>query len=61
MKTCAEGIGGGTDQRIQFHQFGVDGVFSDFADTAFAGRIMFKLLKDADYAKCLVRGDCDNR
>jgi glycerophosphoryl diester phosphodiesterase len=33
-----------TREYIQFYELGVDGVFSDFADTAFAAREMFWLL-----------------
>ena len=49
------------NEYIQFYQLGVDGLFSDFADTAVAARVMFKLLQDPEYDQCLVRGDCDNR
>ncbi len=45
-----------TNEYIQFYQLGVDGLFSDFADTAVAARVMYWLLKDPDYARCLVRG-----
>jgi len=45
---------------VQFYQLGVDGVFSDFADTAIAARVMFKLLRDEDFAKCLVNGGAQN-
>ena len=41
---------------LQFYQLGVDGVFSDFVDKAVAARVMFELLRDADFAKCLVDG-----
>ena len=34
----------------------MDGVFSDFADTAFAARAMFLLKNDPGYARCLVKG-----
>ena len=55
-----------TREYIAFYQLGVDGVFSDFADTAVAARVMFKLLQDTDFAKCFVddegrhRRDCDD-
>jgi glycerophosphoryl diester phosphodiesterase len=39
---------------VQFYQLGVDGVFSDFADTAVAARVMYRLLSDPDYGRCLV-------
>lgn len=47
---------------LQFFELGVDGVFSDFADTAVAARVLHRLKTDADCASCLVRGekrDCD--
>jgi glycerophosphoryl diester phosphodiesterase len=46
---------------LQFYQLGVDGVFSDFADTAVAARVMHRLLSDPDYGRCLVESkgkDC---
>jgi glycerophosphoryl diester phosphodiesterase len=44
---------------LAFYAIGVDGVFSDFADIAFAARAMHLLKTDPDYAKCLVdRRDC---
>ena len=47
---------------LQFFELGVDGVFSDFTDTAVAARVLHRLKTDADCASCLVRGekrDCD--
>ena len=46
-----------TSEYIQFFQLGVDGLFSDMADTAVTGRAMFRLLASPDYAKCLVLGE----
>lgn len=44
---------------LAFYALGVDGVFSDFADLAYAARAMHLLKTDPDYAKCLVdRRDC---
>ncbi|MDP9929079.1 glycerophosphodiester phosphodiesterase [Variovorax paradoxus] len=37
-----------------FYEAGVDGLFSDFADTAVAARAMFLLKHDPHYAGCLV-------
>jgi len=48
--------GNPVNEYLRFYQLGVDGVFSDFADTAVAARVMFKLRSDPDYARCLVRG-----
>jgi glycerophosphoryl diester phosphodiesterase len=53
---------------LQFYRLGIDGVFSDFADTAVAARVLFRLESDPDFARCLAgdRGgprrsqpDCD--
>jgi glycerophosphoryl diester phosphodiesterase len=46
--------GNPVNEYITFYEAGVDGLFSDFADTAFAARAMYLLKHDADYAKCLV-------
>ena len=46
-----------TSEYIQFYQLGVDGLFSDMADSAFTGRVMYRLLESQDYAKCLVLGE----
>ncbi len=44
------------NEYLAFYELGVDGVFSDFADTAVAARAQFLLKNDPDYARCLVRG-----
>jgi glycerophosphoryl diester phosphodiesterase len=44
------------NEYLDFYQLGVDGVFSDFADTAFVARAMFLLSTDPTYADCLVNG-----
>lgn len=44
------------NEYLAFYELGVDGLFSDFADTAFAARAMFLLKHDKQYAKCLVSG-----
>jgi glycerophosphoryl diester phosphodiesterase len=51
-----------TNEYLRFFSLGVDGVFSDFADTAFAARVLFKLKADPGYARCLVRDNgCTDR
>ncbi len=45
---------------LKFYELGVDGVFADFADTAFAARAMFLLKNDPDYARCLVSSSHKN-
>jgi glycerophosphoryl diester phosphodiesterase len=54
------GFGGNAvSEYLHFYERGVDGVFSDFADTAFAARAMFLLATDPSYAECLVdEGRC---
>jgi glycerophosphoryl diester phosphodiesterase len=44
------------NEYLAYYEIGVDGLFSDFADTAFAARAMFLLKHDPNYAKCLVYG-----
>jgi glycerophosphoryl diester phosphodiesterase len=47
---------------LQFYELGIDGLFSDFADTAVAARVLHKLRTQADYAACLKAkeaADCD--
>ena len=41
---------------LQFFDLGVDGVFSDFADTAVVSRILFKILDDPSFARCFTDG-----
>ncbi|HEV8312069.1 MAG TPA: glycerophosphodiester phosphodiesterase [Burkholderiaceae bacterium] len=51
--------GNPVNEYLAFYELGVDGVFSDFADTAHAARVMFLLKHDASYARCLVdRRNC---
>ena len=59
-----QGYGGDPVQEyLQFYWLGIDGVFSDFADTAVVARILYRLeKKDSDDAACLTREDresCD--
>jgi glycerophosphoryl diester phosphodiesterase len=46
--------GNAINEYLAFYALGVDGLFSDFADTAFAARAMHLLKTDANYARCLV-------
>lgn len=43
---------------VQLYELGIDGVFSDFADTAVAARVLFQLARDPDFAGCFT-GDLD--
>ncbi len=50
------------NEYLRFFELGVDGLFSDFADTAVAARVMFKLKNDPGYARCLVHDNgCTDR
>jgi len=42
----AEYKGNPVEEYLQFYKLGIDGVFSDFADTAVAVRVLFKILDD---------------
>ncbi|MBL8344562.1 MAG: glycerophosphodiester phosphodiesterase [Rubrivivax sp.] len=44
------------NEYLAFYELGVDGLFSDFTDTAVAARALFVLKKDPEAAKCLVAG-----
>ncbi len=44
------------EEYLAFYKLGVDGLFSDFTDTAVAARAQFILERDPDAAKCLVYG-----
>jgi glycerophosphoryl diester phosphodiesterase len=57
QRRLAAGYAGNpVNEYLAFYELGVDGVFSDFADTAFAARAMYLLKHDPAYAACLVRG-----
>lgn len=44
------------NEYLAFYEAGIDGLFSDFPDTAVVARTLWLLKKDADAAKCLVDG-----
>jgi glycerophosphoryl diester phosphodiesterase len=45
--------GNPVNEYLQFYKLGIDGVFSDFADTALAARVLFELETNPDGAACL--------
>jgi hypothetical protein len=47
------------NEYLQLYGLGVDGVFSDFTDTAVVARLLFKLSRDRGFADCLT-GDSDS-
>jgi len=50
--------GNPVNEYLQFYRLGIDGVFSDFADTAVAARFLFDLERDPDFGRCFT-GDRD--
>src|SRR5262249_52096152 len=44
--------GNPVNEYLQFYRLGIDGVFSDFADTAVAARVLFRLARAPDCAGC---------
>jgi glycerophosphoryl diester phosphodiesterase len=50
--------GNPVNEYLQFYRLGIDGVFSDFADTAVAARVLFDLETNPDGSRCLI-GDPD--
>jgi glycerophosphoryl diester phosphodiesterase len=63
QRRLARDYGGDPVQEyLQFYKLGIDGVFSDFPDTAVAARVLHRLRTDPSYAECLTRedrSDCD--
>ena len=48
--------GNPVNEYLAFYEAGVDGLFTDFADTAVVARSLWILKNDPDAAKCLVQG-----
>jgi glycerophosphoryl diester phosphodiesterase len=48
--------GNPVNEYLAFYEIGVDGLFSDFADSAVVARSLWVLKNDPDAAKCLVQG-----
>jgi glycerophosphoryl diester phosphodiesterase len=49
--------GNPVNEYLELYRLGVDGVFSDFADTAVAARVLFQLERDPGFARCLTGDD----
>ncbi|HEU4459761.1 MAG TPA: glycerophosphodiester phosphodiesterase [Methylibium sp.] len=47
--------GNPVNEVLQFFALGLDGVFTDFPDTAVAARVLHRLSSDPAYAECLTR------
>jgi glycerophosphoryl diester phosphodiesterase len=54
QRLAAGYLGNPVNEYLRFYEAGVDGLFSDFADTAVAARAMFLLDTKPGYARCLV-------
>ena len=57
-RLASDYAGNPVNEYLQFYRLGVDGLFSDFADTAFAARVLFNLENKSNAARCLT-GDVD--
>jgi glycerophosphoryl diester phosphodiesterase len=55
-RLLAEYNGNPVEEYLQFYDLGIDGLFSDFADTAVAARVLFKILDEPKFVRCLVDG-----
>ena len=61
-RLASDYAGNPVNEYLQFYRLGIDGLFSDFADTAVTARVLYRLETDPDYADCLKREDrksCD--
>jgi glycerophosphoryl diester phosphodiesterase len=58
QRLVSDYAGNPVNEYLQFYRLGIDGVFSDFADTAVAARILFDLERNPDGGRCLT-GDRD--
>ena len=52
-RLASDYAGNPVNEYLQFYRLGIDGVFSDFADTAVAARVLFDLETNPDGAACL--------
>jgi glycerophosphoryl diester phosphodiesterase len=52
-RLASDYAGNPVNEYLQFFRLGVDGLFSDFADTAVAARVLFELERNPDGARCL--------
>ena len=53
--------GNPVNEYLQFYRLGIDGVFADFADTAVASRLLFRLERERHFDECLTGEDHDCR
>ncbi|MFN0299925.1 MAG: glycerophosphodiester phosphodiesterase [Burkholderiales bacterium] len=57
-RLASDYAGNPVNEYLQFFRLGIDGVFSDFPDTAVAARILLELERNPDGGRCLI-GDRD--
>jgi glycerophosphoryl diester phosphodiesterase len=57
-RLASDYAGSPASEYLMFYELGVDGLFSDFADDAYAARVQFLLKTDPNYARCLVHNRC---
>ena len=55
-RLASDFAGNPVNEYLAFYELGVDGLFTDFADTAVVARSLWVLKNDPDAAKCLVQG-----
>ncbi len=55
-RLASDFAGNPVNEYLAFYEHGVDGLFTDFPDTAVAARSLWVLKNDPDAAKCLVEG-----
>jgi glycerophosphoryl diester phosphodiesterase len=67
-RLLADYAGNPVDEYLVFYRLGIDGVFSDFSDTAVAARVLFELERNPDFGRCFtgerdgprrLQPDCD--
>jgi glycerophosphoryl diester phosphodiesterase len=55
-RLASDYVGNPVSEYLAFYEAGVDGLFSDFPDTAVVARSLWVLKNDPDAARCLVQG-----
>jgi glycerophosphoryl diester phosphodiesterase len=53
-RLAAQYAGNPVNEYAQFYALGIDGVFSDFPDTAVTARTLFRLANDPEFRRCFI-------
>ena len=53
-RLASDYTGNPVNEYLEFYRLGIDGVFTDFPDTAAAARLLFRLQADPAFAGCLI-------